>query len=189
MANTFRTFVAIQLPEKLQATTSRLMKKFESCSEYRWVRPENLHLTLNFLGDVPQQDISSICRNLESTLQGYPAFQIQMEGVGAFPKPDRPRVIWLGVTEGTDPLVSMQKDCSQLLDSAGFDRDRNKFKPHVTIGRLRKDRRASDEAIENIQKHSTVLVGEFKAHEVIVFASFLEREGPTYTPLATIALS
>ena len=188
MSQTFRTFVAIELPESLQKKAGRVLHKYQQWSQYRWVQPGNMHLTLSFLGDVPQQDVAGVCRKLEEVIRPFPSIHINVRGLGAFPKPDRPRIVWLGIGEGTRELIELQGSIAATLESLGFDRDRNKFHPHVTLGRLRKQRRFDDELIDEIDRDGEMPLGEFTAREVIVFASFLEKEGPSYTPMARIRL-
>lgn len=132
-----RAFLAVDIGESIRAeldALQRLLKKAHA--EVRWVRPANLHLTLAFIGRLPMDQLDPIKAALNTALQHVPAFELCVKGTGFFGHPDRPRVLWAGVTE-TVPLRELCNATRSALQSAGigFD-DRKAFTPHLTLGRV-----------------------------------------------------
>ena len=98
MSHTIRTFIAIELPEKIIYTIRKVQEEIKSYGlKIRWVRPENIHLTLKFLGDIKAADTENVARALSESVTGYPPISLMVKGIGVFPGIIRPRVIWLGV--------------------------------------------------------------------------------------------
>ena len=159
-----------------------------SSEAYRWTRSENLHLTLNFLGDVEHDVISELCRKLERVVKEHDRIPIKVAGMGAFPKIEKPRVLWLDIQEGRQEIVNLQYDLTTAIEELKLNRDRLQFHPHVTLARIKKDRGFDESVTQAIHENENIQLGEFLACEVIVFGSFLESAGPTYTPMARMKL-
>ncbi len=189
MPRDFRTFVAIELPSPIKVRIEKLIHRFQSFQQYRWTTEENLHLTLNFIGNVTQQDISPLCRAIESHIASTPGFAVQLEGCGAFPKIDRPRIVWLGVTEGSIQLQAIYSRIEQLLLEQKYPRDRHPFRPHITIGRLKREGRFPTEMKGAINAETKIEIGAFDVNEVTIYESVLEKSGPRYTPISRFKLA
>lgn len=193
MAKTTRTFVAIAVPERLGEKLKRLQAQLApEITEARWVSTLPFHLTLAFLGDVADLDLNGVCRAAADASRPFPSFTMRLEGVGAFPNLVRPRVIWAGlaVPDGS-PLPALRIAVHEAVEKVGYRPDDQRFTPHVTLGRIRQDRRAGravdlTSALQPFQDWSG---GTFQVGEVITFASTLTPEGPVYAPLARAPLT
>jgi 2'-5' RNA ligase len=185
-----RTFIAVEISEEQRNSARRLIQRLSVAGQsYRWVDPENLHLTLSFLGDVPETEINQVCAVTEKAVAKISSFQFCVAGAGAFPDSIRPRVIWAGVNEGTDEFIKLQAAIQNQLSTLGFTADRRQYRPHLTLGRLKRAGRFDAELSELIEKHAEFDLGTNFADAVVIFSSFLDRSGPTYTPISTIELS
>ena len=190
MASSIRTFVAIELSAELKSTVEQLLKQaYRTSDDYRWSDSEQLHLTLNFLGDVRDREIPTICSRLKAEVEKHRSFEFSLRGLGAFPRFDRPRVVWAGVGEGETQLETLQAGLEQVLRELRFYPDKPRYKAHLTLGRLRRDRPADPKVREWIQENVDREIGQCWVNEVIVFSSFLDRMGATYTPMARLPLS
>jgi len=125
-----RLFVALQLPEDIQQKVATLRG---GIPEARWIPEGNAHITLAFIGEVPNSEISDISVALGRI--EHLEFQLQLEGVGVFGNSKRPRVLWAGVSV-TEPLQRLQQKISSALENAGFQFEDRRFKPHVTLSRI-----------------------------------------------------
>lgn len=183
-----RAFIAVELPEALQQEVAGLQAAFRSAgADVKWVEPQNLHLTLKFLGDIEEKQVAELKEALGPAISGEKSFSIELEGIGAFPTTRSPRVVWVGVSLGKEQLVK----CAQVVEEAcqrlGFPKEERPFSTHLTIGRVRsRDRLAP--FVKKLQ------VTEFRAStpaqvtRLILFQSILSSHGPTYTPLAETPL-
>ena len=182
MASTIRSFIAIEIPRDVRATLAGLIRQLaRQWPEYRWVEPEHFHLTLNFLGNVPDEKLLDVCNIVRNTAAKLEPFSMELGDLGAFPKPARPRVIWAGVREGRSPLSRLYYDLAEDLEVLRLERDRKAFKPHVTLGRIRDGQRWPDAAIERLENEPTVDIGTVDVDELVLFSSHLEKTGPEYT--------
>jgi 2'-5' RNA ligase len=105
--------------------------------DVRWVRPSNIHLTLKFLGDVPEESLGDIVATVASVCERHDEFAAEVTGFGAFPSGRRARILWAGVSEGSERLRSLAGDLEAALEPLGFDRERRAYRPHLTLGRAR----------------------------------------------------
>jgi RNA 2',3'-cyclic 3'-phosphodiesterase len=193
MAKTTRTFVALPVPsalgEKLTRLQSLLAPKVPNA---RWSSSHPFHMTLAFLGDVPDNELNTVCNAVAEASLPFSCFELRLEGVGAFPNPMRPRVLWSGLTTvDLTPLFDLQKTIAKRVTDAGYRPDDQRFTPHVTLGRIRSHRRdqVALDLTSILQPYVTWSAGTFVAHEVITFASTLTPEGPEYAQLARAPLS
>jgi len=132
-----RCFVAIELSDELKreiaARTEALRK---SGADAKWVRAGNLHLTLKFLGGVPEDKLPEIEAALTKAVSGHAGFTMKLKDVGVFPDRKRPRVVWVGI-EDSDALAAVQKGVEAAMADVGFKPEDRPFSPHLTIGRLK----------------------------------------------------
>jgi 2'-5' RNA ligase len=132
-----RCFIAIDLSDQIKkelADLIEVLKKSEG--DIKWIRPENLHLTLKFLGSTPEELIPKISESLSDIISSYRPFCIKIYGTGTFPGGKNPRVIWVG-TEGSETLEILKRDIEKAMSSFGYQEEDNDFRPHLTIGRVR----------------------------------------------------
>jgi 2'-5' RNA ligase len=132
-----RTFVALELPEPLRAGILGLARTLrDSGIRASWCKAGTLHLTLKFLGDVEKSDLPSVVEAVAAASSRVPPFAFETGRLGAFPSPRNPRVLWLGA-EPVDELFDLQAAIEDELSAVGFPRERRRFHPHITLGRVR----------------------------------------------------
>lgn len=182
-----RTFIALQLPDdlvqELYSLQRLLLNKF---SGVKWVEPKNMHLTLKFLGATSPDRITSITALLERAVQGFTAFHLAVSGIGAFPNPRNPKVVWAGI-QPEQQLIFFQHQLESALAAIGYAREKRSFSPHLTLGRVR-DTRARRDVRALIEEHSRTDLGSFTASRVIFFRSDLLPSGPVYSVLKEAVL-
>jgi RNA 2',3'-cyclic 3'-phosphodiesterase len=142
MPDCTRTFIAIAVPEPLERKLARLQAELApAVPGCRWTSTLPFHLTLAFLGDVPNSDLSAICQVVVASAASIEPFEIEVKGLGAFPSAIRPRVIWAGVTAlNLKPLLDLQESIVSSLGRIGHRPDDQRFNPHVTLGRIKHHR-------------------------------------------------
>lgn len=188
--NKIRTFVAIRASNRINDNLSHLIERLaQTGAAYKWVEPDNLHMTLQFLGDLPDREIPQFCKEVKLAIQHHAPFDISLAGVGAFPAVDEPRIIWAGVDQGSLELKNLYNDLHEVCRHWCTGRDRNEFSPHFTLGRLGRDGKWNQELLSEINRIQAHTAGTCRIDRVVVYASFLERSGPSYAPMATIRLN
>ena len=183
-----RSFFAINLPETWCRELSRLQDRLKKTrADVKWVRPESVHLTLKFLGNVPEQTLDELCRAAGPALAQHPALALHLEGAGVFPTRNRPRVVWLGLGGQLERLNRLQKDLEAVAAQYGFEPEERPFRPHLTLGRVRSGQGRLDllNELEKIQPNTF----EFTAREVVLFRSDLKPTGAIYTALKKLPLA
>ena len=128
-----RTFIAIEIPEKIRHQIAELLAGLkEQGGKITWVKPENMHLTLKFLGDTEENSIDTIAGRLAEIVSTFAQFEICIKGVGAFPNLRKPRVFWVGTTDEKDTLKSLANQINQQLSVLGFEQEKRPFSAHLT---------------------------------------------------------
>ena len=188
MAQT-RTFIAVELSDAVRRRACDLVERLRA-SEARvgWVSPENMHITLKFLGEQSDDDIATICQAVIEAAQQVPPFEFNCHGAGAFPNCSRPRTVWIGVREGVDALNDLHQHIEDKLRRRGYKREKRAFHPHVTVGRVRRGGPAVETLGELIAAAEDFEAGKVSVDEVVVFGSHLGRGGPRYQSLARAPL-
>jgi 2'-5' RNA ligase len=143
---TLRLFVACELPAEMKAALASLQEALrkKGAPRLRWVRPEGIHLTLKFLGAVPQEKVAAICEALAPTVQGIPPLALSLAEVGTFGGRRGARVLWVGMQGDLEPLACLQQRVEEALEPLGFPPEHRPFSPHLTLARV-PDRAGSDE--------------------------------------------
>jgi 2'-5' RNA ligase len=183
MSNTIRTFIAIELPEKIIYTIKKVQEEIKSYGlKIRWVRPENIHLTLKFLGDTKAADTENVARAVSESVTDYPPISLAVKGIGVFPGIKRPRVIWLGVSNQLDVLTTFQKTLDEKLEAIGFPKENRPFRGHLTLGRIKSkiDPKKLNDALKEFTRFESE---HFLADRIILYKSDLKPNGPVYTKL------
>ena len=135
-----RTFIAIPLPDSVLVEFRKLNRKMRSISrDVKWVRPESIHLTLKFLGNLEPATLDRVFAAMDRCFQSaQEKFSLMVGGLGAFPHLKRPRALWVGVQgEGFKHLLSLQQQIEMELAEEGFEKEKRKFSPHLTVGRVK----------------------------------------------------
>ncbi len=171
-----RLFIAVDVDDSIREKIKPLLSELSRINGVKAVEPENLHITLLFLGEVGESRVSQIEERLSEVK--FEPFKISFEGVGAFPNVNSPRVVWIGVRESGE-LTNLANDVYEKLKKLGFRRDKE-FKAHLTIGRVK---RKNPEVSDVIRKHSSESFGEMEVKSFSLKQSILTPKGPIYKDL------
>jgi RNA 2',3'-cyclic 3'-phosphodiesterase len=183
-----RAFLAVDLPEGYRACLSAVQDYLQqSRADVRWTSVAGIHLTLKFFGDIAEPQVEALTAAASPITGTTPPFTLGVQGVGVFPNPKSPRVIWLGLSGQTDILGQLVHSLEQAFGPLGFPPEKRKFTPHLTLGRVR-----SSQGREALSRSlTTVSLPEFPVFHVerlILFQSTLRPQGALYTPLRQIPL-
>ena len=179
-----RLFVAVVPPPEVR---ERALKEARSLSwegHIRWLPPENLHLTLRFLGETPDQELPGLRDALEAACSGQEAFDLTLQDAGAFPSADRARVLWVGVGDGLERLNALAGEVDAALERLEIEREKRPFHPHLTVGRAR----TGDARLGNPGSGGNVGPIPFEVGVVELVQSRLSREGAVYSIIASFPL-
>jgi len=179
-----RAFIAVELDGGVRAAVARLIRSLRAApsgGRVRWVRPENLHVTLRFLGDVASERVPAIARAVGEAVAGLRPFRLRLGAVMVFPSPRRPQVLAMEV-DPPQPLAQLAEAVEAAVVRVGFAAEPRAFHPHLTLGRLR------GRAIPRVTAPVTVEGEAFGVEEIVLFRSELTRLGAIHTPLARMAL-
>ncbi len=185
-----RTFVAVEVSESVRGQAVELVRRLKPCPvKVGWVEPAHMHITLKFLGEQTDEAVADICRAVREGAATVDPFEFGCVGAGAFPSLERPRTLWLGVTEGLAQLQGLHAAVDAALARLRFPRDRQRFLPHLTIGRVREGGAGLRALAEGLRKLQDFEGGTTIVDEVTVFSSELRPTGPVYDVLATAPLA
>jgi 2'-5' RNA ligase len=190
MGSTSRTFIAFSIPDVLRTRLGRLQGLIApEIPNARWVSPEMFHVTLAFLGDVPDVDLNVVCQAVADATRGARPFTLNLQSLGAFPDPTRPRVAWVGVAgPGLEALVKLRRSIVEAVTGTGYPPEDDRFTPHLTLGYI-KTRKGADLDITPLVAHyRSWSAGNFSVTGVVTYSSTLTPEGPAYMALATAPL-
>lgn len=181
MKSKVRTFIAVEVDEGVRSRAAKLIKQLrQSGADVTWVAPENMHLTVKFLGDVDYRDVYHVCRAVEECVAELEPFTVEIRGVGAFPSLERPRVIWLGVDLGSEEMSMLNEKVETALSALGFPREGRKFHAHLTLGRVKKGGRALEHLVAMLREVKDQDFGPVVVDQVVIFSSELHPTGPVY---------
>jgi len=179
-----RCFVAIELPSEVHRALAALQARLRSLGPaVRWIRPEQIHLTVKFLGEVAEGNSAAVCKVVQGVAARCQPVQIEVCGTGCFPPLGPARIVWAGITGPPQGLVDCQQACEQEFAELGFQPEHRPYRPHLTVGRIR-DPRGSQATRSAIDQQAQFAGGTFLAAELVLFQSVLHPSGPTYTVLA-----
>ncbi len=182
-----RTFIAIELPDEIKKEIEQVQAPLKkSDAHVSWVKPKNIHVTLKFLGEVPEDKINEVFSATERAVKGTKKFTMSLKGTGAFPNVKRPRVIWVGAGSGEEELSRMAKEIEQEMEEIGFPREKRGFSAHFTIGRVKSPKNI--EKLMQLLQASDFQTEKIEVNEVVVMKSQLHPAGAIYTPLQKIPL-
>ena len=187
--NTKRTFLAISIPcgTEFPALVERLKKNLTHEKYINYCRPENIHLTLKFLGNTSVDDIPAIIEAVQKVAKNHQPFTMDFDRAGLFGSNRVPRVLWLGMNDQPKALFDLENDLLDAFDDLGYLRDRQNFVPHLTVCRIKSlvDKQFFMQ-IYNAIEPKTYLHADVK--ELVYFQSFLQPTGPFYKVLKKIPL-
>ncbi len=184
-----RLFVASDIPSEVKAIIASAGERTRaSLPVARWVKTENLHLTLKFIGAYPEEDVGVLSNELRETGGRCAPFEAALGGCGAFPSPGKARIIWVGMTRGVAGAEAVARKLDARLDKVGIAREGRPFRGHITIARLKQPGDCRT-ILDDLGKDLAGLLDmTFIVDEVVLYRSILGPQGPTYIALDRIAL-
>jgi len=186
--NRVRTFVAIPCGDAIRQAAKEIMHRLGAAdAKVRWVRPENLHWTLKFLGNVELRQTAEICRVVQEVARQSPPFEMHVATVGAFPHAQRPRTVWLGVDQGSAAFTQLAGLVERRLSQRGYKEEHRPVVPHLTLGRVRGSMNIAALA-QRIAAEAETSLGIDPVQQIVVYNSELQSGGPVYQPLCTADL-
>lgn len=186
-----RLFIAVNVPLPLRLKVDQLRqdlagKLAAAKADVKWVRLEQLHITLQFLGDVASSKLPPLTEALEHTLGGSGEFALELNGLGCFPDSGPVKVIWLGIRQGHERLKSLVEAVVGACEQSGLIVERRAFSPHLTLGRVKGLRRGGK--IRALAATQVFKAGHLNVAAVELMQSTLSASGPTYTALHSVGL-
>ena len=181
-----RTFIAIAPDAALRQACADVAAAIRGLP-MRWVRPESVHLTLKFLGDVPVDAIPTIHQTLQQVAEGSTAFSVAVRGLGCFPNAARPRVLWMGLDDPRRELVQLQSNIESTLAGLDVSADKRLFRPHLTLARTRESW-VGEELDVLLSEYRNRLFGYLAVSHLHLMRSDLHKNGAVHTRLCSVAL-
>lgn len=180
-----RSFIAVEIPEQVRSDITRMVNKFARQDfSVKWVKHENLHITLLFLGDIDNEFLRNSIKTLADIALKEKSFEMSLKKLGAFPNTHSPRVIWIGAETGKTELVSLQEKIETAFTGIGYKPEPKKFHSHLTIGRVR-ERISIADKIFATEYESLV----FKIESLVLYKSTLTPLGPIYEKIKEFSLT
>jgi 2'-5' RNA ligase len=192
-----RAFIAVELDLSLRQALgniqaqlrNQLRRTLSPDVRIQWVRPESIHLTLKFLGDIPEERVPDIQAVLSRVAGGHVRFAAQAEGLGVFPDARSPRVLWVGLTTHADALTRLAADVETALDGIGFPPEGKPFHPHLTLARIKEQSRAVGRALADSRVlEQAAPVGAVAVNAIALMKSELTPSGSLYEKLREVPL-
>jgi len=177
-----RTFVAIDIPDAIRRRIVELVENLKPATNtVRWTRPEGLHITLKFIGEIAPEKVEAVKGRLQA-VRSFAPFSIAIRGAGYFPNARSPRVLWLGIEAGSE-LPELARQIEEALAAVGIPQENRPFSAHLTLGRLRVPDKIP--ALQELLRRQEPLeFGDFTAREIFLYESKLSPEGSHYRKLA-----
>lgn len=182
MSQTLRLFVAVTLPEDVRNRLARAQEALRTAqADVTWVKPENIHLTLKFLGETDRKLLSRIQPALRDVSGQVRGFSLRLAGLGTFGG-RAPRVIWAGIPEGGEPLADLAARVDRALGQVGVPKEQRRFSAHATLGRVRSPRNA-EALMTAVEARRAEPLGSVWVAEFVLLQSQLDPQGSIYTVL------
>ncbi len=184
-----RTFIAVTASPGIRQAALKLTTLLSpAVGDVKWVLPENMHWTLQFLGEVEQLEIPGVCSAVAAGALEVDSFDLEVRGAGAFPAPDRPRTLWIGAGAGAQAMVALHDAIQRKLSRLGYRSEHRRFVPHLTLGRAGRNSPARP-LVRELAGLAEFDAGSMLVDEVTVFASKPTSDGPLYEVLARAPLA
>jgi 2'-5' RNA ligase len=183
-----RLFIAIEIPDQIKKAMAEVQGRLRNAGvDAGWTRSEGIHLTLKFLGEVPESKVPDIMAALTGVVMSTKGFRLDVAGVGAFPNPRNPRVVWIGVSGETDVLKKLQAAVEEAITRLGFKQEDRAFTPHLTLGRI-KFIHSRDPWLKALEEVKGIKLSAFDVHAVSLMKSELKPSGAIYTEIDRVEL-
>ncbi len=192
MTDTLRAFIAVELGAEAASAVRTLQRELTDAmprGAVRWAKPDQLHLTLQFLGNVAADRVEALKDSLAAALAGNPAFTLRLDPIGAFPSLRAPRVIWVGLAGDVPALAALQGRVADAIRDFGDHTETRDFHPHLTLGRVNRGDPWKARVLETvIASQPPPPPAAWRVDEVRLFRSELQPSGAVYSVLARFAL-
>ncbi len=179
-----RTFVAVEVDETVKERLRALQEGLrEAGGDVRWVDTKNIHSTLKFLGYIEDTNLPIVKDVIQEAVTGLKSFCIKFEGVGAFPRLERPRVVFVAIQDTSGNLSRINSRLEEgFFEKLGIEKENRRYSPHLTLGRVKSPKNI-DPLVRLMRRHSADYLGEEQVENVVLMHSQLSPKGPTYTRL------
>ncbi len=184
-----RTFIAIEISQHIKEALLNFITPCQGDNRnVKWVKPRGMHLTLKFLGEISEERIVDIQKQLQKIGSEHSVFSLHIQGLGTFPPGSkRPRVLWAGIEE-PQPVIRLQKDVEESFEKIHFPREKRDFHPHLTIGRV-KNPYGIDKLLSMFNNNPHTEFGRMIVKHITLFKSTLKPSGAEYTKICEASLS
>ena len=186
-----RTFIAIELPKEIKDSLLKVQDKLKtSGADVKWVSPKNIHLTLKFLGEIDDKKLGKITQILEEITQDKNPYLLRLSSIGAFPKINFPRVIWVGTDRGDTETKQIANALEENIAKIGIPKEDRPLSCHITLGRVKSslNREGLVENLNNLANYPQKLNLEFLVTKITLFKSTLTPKDPIYEALKEASL-
>ncbi|MDD4953710.1 MAG: RNA 2',3'-cyclic phosphodiesterase [Candidatus Omnitrophica bacterium] len=181
-----RSFIAIELPRKFKDTLAKIQDRLEvSGADVKWVQPQNIHLTLKFLGEIDEEKIGRVADIIKAVAENNHPYPLALSCVGAFPNITSPRVIWAGVNKGNEETTRIAKELEEKISAIGIPEEVRPFSSHITIGRTRSNLNMAKlvQDLKVMAGNAGLLELSCQVNKITLFKSTLTPKGPVYEAL------
>lgn len=184
-----RSFLAFEIPSEIRDTVSSIYNGLKDKTlNIRWVKEENIHITLVFMGNVNEKDLDPMGKLLEKACNKYAPFLIRVKGVGVFSSLRSPRVLWIGIDGDIERMGHFRDRIQKDLRRFGIKEEKRRFSPHLTVGRFKRGFNNIDRLRSLIEEYRDAISSDSMVRELVLFKSDLRPEGAVYTKLNSWAL-
>lgn len=184
-----RIFISIELPDEIKKNLDKLMAKLkETEAAVKWVKAENLHITLKFLGWVEVKQLDNLIKLTREAISGFESFKISFENLGTFPPGENPKIIWVGTDKGGHKLCKLAKNLEETLAAFGYKKESREFKSHITIGRV-KGKQGADKLKAKIKSLKAPKFGAVLVDRISIMKSTLTPKGPIYEKVKELSIA
>jgi len=184
-----RCFIALDLPEEIKRQLGYIIEELQkSLADVKWVKQENLHLTLKFLGEQDEKKVKKVKEILELLSSQQRSYALALGSLGGFPKLEYPRVIWIGLSKGEKETLEIAEELENQISKLGIPKEKRAFSSHITLGRVRSglNREKLIRAIKDFSLPQEKL--NFSAEEIVLYKSTLTPQGPFYEAIHKASL-
>ncbi|MCK5287205.1 MAG: RNA 2',3'-cyclic phosphodiesterase [Thermodesulfovibrionia bacterium] len=182
-----RCFIAIEISEVIKSELLEIEEELKKHgADVRWLKPDNIHLTLKFLGNIKEEIAGKISGIIEAICSHYDSFDLTVKGLGIFPNRKSPRVLWVGI-EGNNILSTLQKEVDEGMSSIGLENEKSEFTAHLTLGRIRSSR-GKEALLDAINQRKNDNFGSITVKSLSLIKSDLSPTGATYTKISEVSL-
>ena len=183
-----RCFISISIPDGIKKGMTAIQERLKKAgADVSWTRPEGMHLTLKFLGEIEEERLKEIGTALSLSVIGIKPFSLDVSGIGTFPDIRRPRVIWIGLKEDGNNMIELQRNVEKELEKLGFAAEKRGFTPHITLGRIRSPKNI-ERLLNLVDEEKAIDLDGFEVTNIHLMQSELRPAGAIYTELISVEL-